>query len=909
MTVPAIVPDGARWRRVDLHLHSPGVHSFKLEQGDDPSTDGGRALLVRRFVKALVDSGVEIAALTDYQGPREPWFSEIRQLASAAGIEILPGAEWSINQGGGAGLHLLLICNPGITSAQIIEALRHQDEAGTALVLPDRQEHRDSDLREPLAKAIAAVRRNLSCVVVAPHADTKNGLVKSLNPKTAAEFVSDELIDAFDNCPRIKISLQGTGVLTTSTLETLANTESSDAKSFAAVAAGGEAGAPARRTWLKLSRVDAPSIRLALHDPLSRVLTREPEPPHHARLRSIEVEGGFLSGLRINFSDDLTCLIGGRGAGKSAVLETIRYGLDVRPYVDQSERLALVRHALGSGGVVRLVVERSGPQPQRYEVTRVLDQLPRVRDLASGTDLEISPVEVFGDAPPVILLQREIQAVARDGDFRRRLLDELVGEQARTADREVGALLERVRANARQLEDVERRLGEREERAARLRRLDADVAYYEQQGVADKLTRHSRLGADGTRVARAESATRSAGDSLVGVRHAVGESMADAAMALGAAESEHAAELSELARVYREVAAVIDQYLAQALAAANTARAEARALAASWPDRLAALDEDLRRVQEQLRTSRLDPAIYLEAVRERTALQPLVADLARQDAVREQLLETRAAITRDLQEARRRAYTLRDEAARLVSQQMKGRLRVEVTYLGDRDGFREGLGALLKGSRVTGEAVATVATAGGIDGVELARLVREGAGGTAARLQLSEANAERLVSWFISEPSRLRMLETMAPLDGISVALVVDGGSKSLDQLSGGQRATAVLLLLFAQGQRPLLLDQPEDDLDNRFIYDDVVALIRQEKGVIDPHQRRQIIAATHNANIPVNGDAELVVSLEEADGQVRVRARSSIDDTDVRQEIRAVLEGGEEAFRRRAEKYGGVDR
>jgi chromosome segregation protein len=155
---------------------------------------------------------------------------------------------------------------------------------------------------------------------------------------------------------------------------------------------------------------------------------------------------------------------------------------------------------------------------------------------------------------------------------------------------------------------------------------------------------------------------------------------------------------------------------------------------------------------------------------------------------------------------------------------------------------------------------------------------------------------------------RMREVEMLAPDDRVSIALVIDGSARDLSELSSGQKATALLLLLFAQGGRPLILDQPEDDLDNRFVYEDVVALLRAEKGVADPARRGQIVVATHNANIPVNGDAELVVSLADEGGHCRVRTRASIDDTAVRQEIRTVLEGGAEAFRRRAEKYGGLD-
>ena len=88
---------------------------------------------------------------------------------------------------------------------------------------------------------------------------------------------------------------------------------------------------------------------------------------------------------------------------------------------------------------------------------------------------------------------------------------------------------------------------------------------------------------------------------------------------------------------------------------------------------------------------------------------------------------------------------------------------------------------------------------------------------------------------------------------------------QGLDELSTGQRATAVLLLLLLESDAPLIVDQPEDDLDNRFITEGVVPRMREEK------RRRQFIFSTHNANIPVLGDAELILGLTpsgEAEGQ-----------------------------------------
>ena len=126
-----------------------------------------------------------------------------------------------------------------------------------------------------------------------------------------------------------------------------------------------------------------------------------------------------------------------------------------------------------------------------------------------------------------------------------------------------------------------------------------------------------------------------------------------------------------------------------------------------------------------------------------------------------------------------------------------------------------------------------------------------------------------------------------------------------LDDLSTGQKATAVLLLLLLESDAPLIVDQPEDDLDNRFITEGVVPRMRAEK------RRRQFIFSTHNANIPVLGDAELILGLtaagEAADGKAHVRPEhaGSIDAQQVRELVEELLEGGKDAFERRRLKYG----
>ena len=149
--------------------------------------------------------------------------------------------------------------------------------------------------------------------------------------------------------------------------------------------------------------------------------------------------------------------------------------------------------------------------------------------------------------------------------------------------------------------------------------------------------------------------------------------------------------------------------------------------------------------------------------------------------------------------------------------------------------------------------------------------------------------------------SKRRALAAIRCPDRYLLELRMDDGSlRSLDSLSGGQRVSVLLtLLLETRDDRPLVIDQPEDELDNRFLFDTVLPALKRLKG------RRQIILATHNANIVVNGDADQVIQLEATADRGRVVQAGAIEEPAVRDAIVRTVDGGDDAFRLRRLKYG----
>ena len=138
-------------------------------------------------------------------------------------------------------------------------------------------------------------------------------------------------------------------------------------------------------------------------------------------------------------------------------------------------------------------------------------------------------------------------------------------------------------------------------------------------------------------------------------------------------------------------------------------------------------------------------------------------------------------------------------------------------------------------------------------------------------------------------PAMTDELDLWIPEDSVEVEYCRDQGRNIWDPISqgsAGQKTAAVLAFILSHGSNPIILDQPEDDLDNHLINDLVVEQIREKK------PKRQIIVVTHNPNIVVNGDAELVHVMDFSDGQIGAKRSGCLQEKEIRREICQVMEG-----------------
>lgn len=616
------------------------------------------------------------------------------------------------------------------------------------------------------------------------------------------------------------------------------------------------------------------------------------------KIRSIEVRGGFLDGVHIDLSENLNCFIGGRGAGKTTVLQFLRYALkdpqEPSGGRDKKELQSLVKKMLGVGGVIRVEIEtRDGVS---YVVERTLGgvEVLTADGETAGLSLvhnAVFDIDVFGPS--------EIEDTARTPKDQLALIDRFASDQLRPIDEELRAVVADLRSNGTELltltlhqDELSASLaelpgvletlaaqqrGDEAESGAQIARELAGKAMREREQEAFK---HMERAVTWARESAHEAARRSRDLPIFDPEALAGP---NAALLQGATDALRRFQ-GGFARLEAEAQRLVDETLAELKAARDAVTKAHGQQDVKYRHVLAAHEQERGRADERLR------------------LQRRAAELQEKKrllAERTNSLDSRQRQRRDLL---RRLSTLREERFRLrkgvadrLTAELGPLIRVRVVRADDRSGYQKLLSQVFTESGRASDLAETVAKATPADLVRIVlandpqRLVEL----TGLRLN----RATRVVEQLGEALATLYELEVVEVQDVPRIELDVGGVPKTADELSTGQRCTTILPILLLESERPLLVDQPEDNLDNKYICESIVNKICQTK------TRRQLIFVTHNPNIPVLGDAECVVVLEATSGtQARVLDSGSVDK--VKSHVETILEGGREAFEARRRKY-----
>ena len=913
-------PAGARWWRFDFHTHTPASKDYGKGSEDQ------KKLKERSPHEWLLDfmrAGIHCVAITDHNTGK--WVDLLKdayadlESSGATGFRplvLFPGVEISVN----GGIHLLAILDPTKNTTDIASLLG-------AVGFPSGKHGDTNYCTTDSLQVVSRKIHEIGGLAIPAHVDLPGGLFETIRGTTLRTLLDDgnmsaiELIDPEYEKPQIYEESR----------RNLAAVIGTDAHH---PAGAGFADSPGSRfTWVKMGQPSFTGLRLALVDghPLS-ILRGDPEgrdPNEEPTLtvRRVEIRHGRHMGRAksavADFSPWLSAIIGGRGTGKSTLVEMLRLAMCRQADLPQGLRSDFEK--LTSPPRTRPGHDGTGTPASSTEVLVTLskDGTPfRIRWSRNDTEPEIEEGTDDGWKPglgqiprrfPVrVLSQKEVFALATDSDALLRIIDEADevvqcrwSEKRAEAEAEFLSLRSQARAAASRLTDRSRLEGE-------LADLQRKISVFEERGHSDLLRRYQRVSRQYQLfVDRREELTTSVSAirrtlDKVQPSHLPADEFAD--------EPEPVALLEKAVRrqgdietALRQQADDLEQFRENWFAEVSKSQ---------WnEDRESAVrayDELVSRLTEE---GIPDPDAYNALLRSRAAVQEKLADLDTLDRERERLegearrvLDTLASDRLELTRARKKfvASVLgsnphvkiqivpfgsgpsdAEESFRGAIARRDGRLAAEIR-LEDGDHQRGVLVDLFSEVPDRGTERAT----------EIAkRIHRLKCQLGASNIDGDESPVPRRLRTHLQKlkPEQMDRLWLWWPADGLRVRYkrATTGEFVSLDQGSPGQKSAAILAFLLAYGEQPIILDQPEDDLDNHLIYDLVVEQIRKNK------RRRQVIVVTHNPNIVVNGDAEIVISMDHEKGECVVATDSTgcLQDHGVRDTVCRVMEGGRRAF------------
>ena len=924
---------GARWFKADLHVHTIDDHPggrAELPAGlfGDPADSDVLSRYATRFLRGAIANGVQVIGLTPHS-PRAgstPETSAVWKIveewnngADDDGIPfrekiyaVFPGFEPNVNDGA-SGVHLLFLFDPEIG--------RHRYLSLYDAIMDGRAPWEHSALRLTPRDAdgvFATLERSQSegsqsaapwrYIALAPHFQGTHGIFREMRSRVLERFPCSRLAGyelGDDKLPSDFSKGQKPANFLQPFMEEHRQGffHASDAYSIEALGR--------RHSWVKLAspRIEALRQAFIANDSRMRIgLERnddgEMQPIGDAPdvmlskrpwLRTVDIHGAASffgtkgnAASHIRLSPDVTCIIGGSMTGKSTLLDGLRVHVGAPLPNDESisdQVEARGRDIFGAGSPV---VEIDCP----------------------GSDPTAPPHERW---PAQFFAQNELQRLSIEATAVEDILARLVPSETRgieVRDKELRELDKQLHDMTKRLSDLDDSLAEAEQAHARAKNAGDALTAFSKAGVG-RLHQASRDRQRWTEVKRIAEGVRSEIRRVVMIVNSleVPESEHDEATGASVPESETPDEGSDLGRRWNRIGEQVEHveqelenWLDDAARIVTTLEKNQDGVRVAVERALAERGLDagkLREIQELNRQASLLPSYEANLDRTRKDLHDAEHQFSGTSKERGALAcDQRTAFDRVLADVERE-FGRRIRARRadngdfrpldtfLRSLKQKGITRwwndLKEHQKPSPDELIDGLGPDT-GHQSWDEWLENLDPQldDPLDGMGMSDAVQSTFRESMTRARRRELAALRCPDRYFLE---LRM---------------DDGSYRRLDELSGGQRVSVLLsLLLETEDTRPLVIDQPEDELDNRFLFETVLPALKKLKG------RRQVIVATHNANIVVNGDADMVIQLEATATRGRVGCSGAIEESAVRDAVVRTVDGGEEAFRIRRRKYG----
>ncbi|MYJ23149.1 MAG: histidinol-phosphatase [Nitrospira sp. SB0673_bin_12] len=856
--------NGSVWLRADFHLHTKADKEFQYDDEDNQ--------FVHSYIQSLKTAGIQVAVITNHNKFDLNEYKALCKAGRREEILVLPGVELSVKDGR-SGVHTLIV----FENEWIEDSTNHIQSFLTATFAGQSNfENENARSNHDLLETIHRLDEfNRDYFFVFAHVEAENGLWGGLSGGRIQELGGNESFR--QRC------LGFQKVRTQEKRDTVKNwlrdwypaeVEGSDGKALDEVG-------QSKQTYLKLGDFSFGAVKYALMDYQNRV-SAKPKKHESSHIISATFEGGVLDGKTIHFSPELNTLIGIRGSGKSSILEAVRYVLDI-PFgeksLDTDYKKSLIGHVLGSGG--KITVQAIDCRGQRYEIRRIYKERPDVYVegiLQPGVSIRETILR-----KPLYFGQKDLSSTGEG--FEKDLVEKLVWEKLADIRTQIDAQRQKVSEAVTQLKKLSTTAEKKKEFEAKKQDAEFKLKFYKEHGVEEKLQKQVDFDADSRKCAQVIFFVKSYLSDLEAFINQYEDGLKNQRVYKSRQNQEFFDGFftiyDELIRFLENISAALSEGRKSLVALQDKAK-QFEKLKDGLKEEFANIE---RTLTEELKVSGIK-AIRADEFRE---FRRTVDQAKQMLKVLEHQETQRITLNRELLQELARLndfylaeYNAIQDELNTVNQSHSS-LEIKAEFKADKDSFVDYMKDIFRGSRIREATFSSLAREFSDFGAMYKEFdkVRTLVGGSAKIFEeYFLDNLSALLTWQV--PNRF----------------IIEYRGKELKHHSLGQRASALILFVLSQGENDvIIIDQPEDDLDNQTIYEDVIKLVRSLKPTT------QFIFATHNANFPVLGDAEQILSCAYSDDVISMTS-GNIDCPALQKEIVDIMEGGEEAFRQRKKIY-----
>lgn len=852
---------GTEWVRADFHLHTKADKEF--------SYNGEQDRFVSDYIYNLKKENIRVGVITNHNKFDLKEYRGLKKKARKENITLLPGVELSVKEGAN-GIHCLIVFKEEDWIKGNSESVNQfLDEVFKGI---ENRENENTRCNKDLAGTVETLYSyNNDYFILMAHIEQKSGFFKECNggligSLSKKRWFKEKVLGFQKGQTRDKMKQ----------LEKwmgykLPYIEGSDCKSIEEIGKG-------KKSYIKIGDGTFDSVILALKDYQNRTSLTENN-YNHGHIKSVELIGGKMDNQKINLSPELNSLIGIRGSGKSSIIEAIRYSLDIRPSTaDEDYKTEVVKNLLESGGQV--IIELQDNHKKNYKIKRILGESPHILD-ENGEEIGVTVNSIL--QTPLYFGQKDLSYM-KNG-FELELLNKLVGKKIKFFERDLNDINDQLGNQITQLYQLNDKVEDLPDLKKNLTDIKHKINIFEENGLTTKLSKQVNFQKDERNIENVYKLINKFKEDMEHLLNSPG------LIELNELRNQESSEVPELfINLSREVSSVIavKKEIQEIIDKIDSSSQQVKKYLEEIQEIISSLEEEFAEIKREIDIPNLNPDDFAKLKTNEDNLIKEIDQVTTQEETKGDIeSKIRATLDKRNQLLLQEFQVYKDEIEKINSNQNSLELNIE--FKGNKESFLENLRQSFRGSNINQSAYQSISETHSDFSALIGDVLLEDSKVTSSLV--TEAQLIKVKGMIKENYNEQLKVRTPNKIE-------IKYHGKPITRHSIGQRASALVLFILSQKDNNLIMiDQPEDDLDNQVIYNEIITKVKERKPEV------QFIFATHNANIPVLGDSEQVIAVSYDEKKLSTKI-GSVDNKDIQNKIVDIMEGGQEAFNKRTQIY-----